>query len=53
MNVLPDRCAIDDTYFTEEIISGLEAFCYPEGRNSHERHVALHFDNAQYITQRR
>jgi hypothetical protein len=46
MNVMPDGRVMDSTYFAEEIANDLESFCYLEGRNTHERHLALNFENA-------
>jgi hypothetical protein len=46
MNVIPDGRVIDSTYFAEEIVSDLESLCYLEGRNTHERHLALNCEHA-------
>jgi hypothetical protein len=37
---------MDTIYFTGDIVNGLEDICCPEGRNTHQRKVAGHFDNA-------
>jgi hypothetical protein len=37
---------MDASYFAGEIIGVLEAVCYPEGRNPHERKRTVHFVNA-------
>jgi hypothetical protein len=46
MNAEREGGLIDDTYFAEEIVDGLRAFCVPEVGNHDERHFALPFDNA-------
>jgi hypothetical protein len=37
---------MDTKYIAREIVGGLGNICYPEGRNPHERRIALHLDNA-------
>jgi hypothetical protein len=44
LNILPGATAMECACFAGEIIGGLEASCYPEGRIPHERRVTLHFD---------
>jgi hypothetical protein len=46
LNMLPQRDTMDSDYFSDEIIGGLDQFCYPEGRKSRQRKMVLHFDNA-------
>jgi hypothetical protein len=46
LNILPQSRSMDAEYFAEESIGGLEDVYYPEGRNSHERRITVHSDNA-------
>jgi hypothetical protein len=45
LNMLQGCATMDSTDFSEGIIGGLKAFCYPERRIPHERRIPLHFNN--------
>jgi hypothetical protein len=46
MNTSLRRQSMDTSSFVGEMINGLEDVCDPEGRNPHERKIALCFHNA-------
>jgi hypothetical protein len=46
LNILPRSWSMDIDYSAGGIIGGLEDVYDREGRNPHQRKVALHFDNA-------
>jgi hypothetical protein len=45
LDILPRNRLMCTNYFAREVIGGSEDVCCPEARNTHQRKVALHFDN--------
>jgi hypothetical protein len=42
----PDGQKVNSAYFIESVLCSLAEICYPHGRETRERRVMLHFDNA-------
>jgi histone-lysine N-methyltransferase SETMAR len=44
--ILPDGQKVNSAYFIESVLPPLAEICYPQGKETRERRVMLHFDNA-------